>query len=264
MLLQFFKYQGTGNDFILLDNRQADIHLSNESIARLCDRRFGVGADGLMLLESCADADFRMVYYNADGGESTMCGNGGRCIAAFAKRLGIIDKKASFLAIDGRHDADIADGDYDGLTVRLNMNDVLGIDQNAERAVLDTGSPHYVRWMDDIAKVQVVEEGRRIRNSTPFAAKGINVNFAKQLEGNFLEVRTYERGVEDETLSCGTGVTAAAVAASGVGTGAFQYTVHTPGGMLEVSFFKTAPNAATDVVLAGPAAFVFSGQIQLT
>ena len=262
MLLQFFKYQGTGNDFILLDNRGGDMCLSREEIAWLCHRRFGIGADGLMLLESAADADFRMVYYNADGGESTMCGNGGRCIVAFAKRLGIIGGRTRFLAIDGLHDATISE-DEAGTKVWLQMSDVSGMDQDGERAILNTGSPHYVRWTDDAAGTQVVEEGRRIRRSKPFAAKGINVNFAKRMDGNRLEVRTYERGVEDETLSCGTGVTAVAISASGTATGAFQYTIQTPGGVLEVSFQKTASDAAEHVVLAGPAAFVFAGQIQL-
>ena len=271
MLLQFSKYQGTGNDFILLDNRAGDIRLNSEEIAWLCHRRFGIGADGLMLLERVADApalsgaelDFRMVYYNADGGESTMCGNGGRCIVAFAKRLGIIDEKTSFIAIDGRHDAVIAAGEGDSTKVWLNMSNVAGIEQDEARSILNTGSPHYVQWEKDVLVAAVVEEGRRIRNSTPFAAEGINVNFAKRTGSDKLEVRTYERGVEDETLSCGTGVTAAAIAASGTATGAFQYRVQTPGGMLEVSFVKTAADAAEQVVLAGPATAVFTGQISL-
>ena len=256
MELQFFKYQGTGNDFILLDNRQGLIDLTPEQRARLCNRRFGIGADGLMLLETVAGYDFHMAYYNADGHESSMCGNGGRCIAAFARRLGVCGSTTSFTAIDGPHQAWLQD---DG-QVSLQMQDVQGITQQDGCSILNTGSPHYVAWVEDVAQTDVFAEGRRIRNLERFGPKGINVNFAGR-SGDALYVRTYERGVEDETLSCGTGVTACAIAATGTETGSFQTQVHTPGGLLEVRFVKTGPGSATDVVLSGPATFVFEGRI---
>jgi len=253
----FYKYHGTGNDFILLDNREGRIRLSKEQVAALCHRRFGIGADGLMLLENVLGADFRMVYYNADGGESTMCGNGGRCIVAFAKRLAIFDDEVSFIAVDGLHEASIeADGG-----VCLQMKDVNGMQRFEGHVVLDTGSPHYVQWVEDVNNTPVFEEGRRIRNLAEFAPGGINVNFVRLASGNHIHVRTYERGVEDETMSCGTGVTAAAIAASGEDLGHFEYTIHTPGGELRVAFLKVSPDMAEQVTLTGPATFVFRGEL---
>jgi diaminopimelate epimerase len=258
MTLQFHKYHGTGNDFILLDNRAGDIQLSREQVAALCDRRFGIGADGLMLLETTPDADFRMVYYNSDGGESTMCGNGGRCIVAFAHALGIVGDKASFVAIDGMHHAQIK---VDGI-VSLEMKDVSTVEHYDGYAVLDTGSPHYIQWVGDVDNTDVFDTGRRIRNLAQFSPGGTNVNFV-QCAGNDLRVRTYERGVEDETLSCGTGVTAAAIAASCNATGDFRYDIHTPGGRLEVTFSKDTADSARNVVLRGPAVAVYVGEINL-
>lgn len=256
MELHFHKYQGTGNDFILLDNRDKQIQLSTGQIAFLCDRRFGIGADGLMLLEHADGYDFRMVYYNSDGSESTMCGNGGRCIAAFARKLGVINDKASFIAIDGPHEANFSGGDI----VDLQMQDVSGIEEFADHSILNTGSPHYVLWTDDVATAPVFEQGRNIRNQFP--PKGINVNFVQRTDEELI-VRTYERGVEDETYSCGTGVTAAAIAASGHLTGNFTTAIKTPGGRLAVSFTKNAFNTATNIVLSGPAALVFEGNIAI-
>ncbi|MEO6831500.1 MAG: diaminopimelate epimerase [Chitinophagaceae bacterium] len=257
MKLHFYKYQGCGNDFILLDNRKKEIELNQAQISFLCDRRFGIGGDGLMLLETARDVDFKMVYFNSDGAESSMCGNGGRCIAAFAKHLGIIQEKTSFQAIDGIHDATILNNG----NVSLGMQDVLKIEQHSGYALLDTGSPHYVSWVHDLKDYDVVVEGRNIRNHAAFSPGGLNVNFTKKLDENTLEVRTYERGVEDETLSCGTGVTAAAIASSGTLQGFFKKKIITPGGQLEVSFFKNKPDAAEQVVLTGAAEFVFSGNI---
>jgi diaminopimelate epimerase len=258
MNLHFFKYQGTGNDFILIDNLKDTLPgLSRTQVASLCDRRFGVGADGLMLLETSPDADFRMVYYNADGCESTMCGNGGRCIVAFASRLGLIRKETTFTAVDGLHHAVINE---EG-TVSLQMQDVAMVDHQYEYSILNTGSPHYVRWVDNAAVIPVFAEGRRIRNEERFAPGGINVNFVQRVSGNELYVRTYERGVEDETLSCGTGVTAAAIAASGHQAGSFTITITTPGGTLSVSFDKNNNGSASKVVLTGEATFVFEGDI---
>ena len=256
--MEFYKYHGTGNDFILINNRDGKIKLSVEQIAHLCHRHFGIGADGLMLLEHADGFDFRMAYYNSDGRESTMCGNGGRCITAFAKSLGIIDNTARFIAVDGEHKATINEN---GL-ISLHMQDVKEIYMEGFHTVLDTGSPHYVQWVTDVKHMNVNEEGKKIRNSPDFQTNGINVDFMELIDGT-LSMRTYERGVEDETMSCGTGVVAAAIAATAKFTGAFVTDIETPGGMLEVSFTKDTPVTAVDVVLTGPAAFVFKGKIEL-
>ncbi len=260
MKIPFCKYHGTGNDFILIDNFHRQMPaLSRAQVAALCHRRFGIGADGLMLLEAAPDADFRMVYYNSDGGESTMCGNGGRCITAFAKRLGIIESSAKFRAIDGLHLANINSDE----TVSLHMQDVSGIVHEAGYSILDTGSPHFIKWVGDAAAAEVLAEGRRLRNAARFAPGGTNVNFVQRIGGDRLFVRTYERGVEDETLSCGTGVTAAAIAAAGTATGRFNMDIETPGGFLNVRFVKNAWDTAHDVVLSGPASFVFKGDVRI-
>ncbi len=255
--MEFYKYHGTGNDFILIDNRENKVHLTNSKVAALCHRRFGIGADGLMLLDHADGYDFRMVYYNSDGGESTMCGNGGRCITEFARHLGIIKDKAKFLAIDGEHTATIFD---DGL-ISLHMQNVNGMQSADGHVILNTGSPHYVQWVDDVADTDVFNRGRAIRYSNEFMPGGINVNFVQVAGENRLKVRTYERGVEDETMSCGTGVTAAAIAATSSNTGIFVTHIETPGGNLEVSFNKNTGSTATDVVLTGPAVLVFKGEI---
>jgi diaminopimelate epimerase len=252
----FYKYHGTGNDFILLDNRDKQYHLSTQEVALLCHRHYGIGADGLMLLELAEGYDFRMVYYNSDGKESTMCGNGGRCITSFAHKLGLIKDNASFLAIDGPHTSQIRKD----CIISLHMQDVHDIQRNDGHAILDTGSPHYVTWVNDVKGMDVYSEGYKIRNRQEYQPNGINVNFVQLLDGK-LWVRTYERGVEDETLSCGTGVTAAAIASTAKATGSFDIHVHTPGGVLEVSFVKDTALTAKNVILTGPAAFVFEGKI---
>ena len=252
----FYKYHGTGNDFILFDNREGKISFSTEQVAAMCNRHMGIGADGLMLLQHADGYDFRMVYYNSDGNESTMCGNGGRCITAFAKSLGIISNSARFLAIDGEHAATIDDNGI----ISLHMGDVKDVDFQEGYTILNTGSPHYVTWVKDVEDTDVFHEGRRTRNLLPFQPNGINVNFVEQQDDKLL-VRTYERGVEDETLSCGTGVTAAAIAATCSGTGSFKTAIETPGGHLEVSFTKDSATSASNVVLIGPAVFVFKGEI---
>ena len=259
MNISFSKYQGTGNDFILIDNREQKIVLTQEQVAFLCHRRFGIGADGLMLLENEEGYDFRMVYFNADGSESTMCGNGGRCITAFARKLGIIQNTAHFVAIDGPHDATLHEDD----TVSLQMQDVTGIQEFDTHSILNTGSPHYVLWTDNAEGAEVFATGRNIRNQQEFQPKGINVNFVQKMDKGGLWVRTYERGVEDETWSCGTGVTAAAIAASGSQTGQFTTAIKTPGGNLQVSFTKANSGSAKNVILKGPAVFVFEGTINL-
>lgn len=252
MKIDFKKYQGAGNDFILIDNRLDIFPKNNISlIAQLCDRRFGVGADGLILLENKESYDFSMVYFNSDGKESTMCGNGGRCIVAFARDLGIEFEEAKFKAIDGDHHAFI---DKDNL-VHLGMQSVDFVEQISEQEFfLNTGSPHYVKLVDDFPE-NFIEEAKTIRHNSRFEKEGVNVNFIKLKELG-LSIRTFERGVEDETLACGTGAVAAAIAASKFNNLNSIY-VQALGGTLQVNFQDNYRN----VVLIGPAKFVFDGQI---
>ncbi len=253
----FSKYQGAGNDFILVDNRNALFDRKNEDLVKnLCDRRFGIGADGLMLLQDTKNFDFEMVYFNADGREGTMCGNGGRCIVAFAHDLGIIHDKTAFLAVDGPHEATLAAGQVD-----LGMIDVSEIARDGDAYVLNTGSPHYVVYADGLAGMDVYQSGHAIRNNDKYRADGINVNFVEQ-EGEGYFVRTFERGVEDETLACGTGATAAAMAIAMHENreGAQEIPIRVLGGQLYISFDKTN-NRFTNVRLKGPASFVFTGEI---
>ena len=259
MELSFYKYQGTGNDFVIIDNRAQHIKLNKEQIAFLCDRRKGIGADGLMLLENSSIADFKMVYYNADGAESTMCGNGGRCIVAFAKQLQLIKEDTTqFEAIDGLHEALILEDDL----IILHMQDVTENTVAHDHFELQTGSPHYVTFTKNIHAIDVATEGRTIRNSEVYPA-GINVNFVEVIDNNKIFVRTYERGVEDETLSCGTGVTAAAIAHSNSALGKFDIGIKTLGGDLSVQFEKISPTNAINVWLKGPIQLVFKGKITL-
>lgn len=258
--MQFHKFQGTGNDFIIIDNRNLGFNRAdNALVAKLCDRRFGIGADGLMLLQNKISYDFEMVYYNSDGNESSMCGNGGRCIVEFARSLGLVKEKAHFFATDGEHEAIVNNG-----FVSLKMNDVKNIEMNAGFAFLNTGSPHYVKFVDDVNLFNVFEEGKKIRYSERFKEEGTNVNFVEK-HNNELFVRTYERGVEGETLSCGTGVTAAALVASlrNVSTAQDYCDIITLGGNLLVKFNRNPDNSFTDVWLEGPATFVFKGEIMI-
>jgi diaminopimelate epimerase len=260
MQINFNKYQGTGNDFIIIDNRDWKFNQDdNALVAKLCDRRFGIGADGLMLLQNREKYDFEMVYYNSDGNESSMCGNGGRCIVEFARSLGLVEKKAKFLAIDGEHEA-ILGSDY----ISLKMNNVKKVEMNADFSFLNTGSPHYVAFVDKVEEFNVFDEGKKIRNNTRFKAEGTNVNFIEK-QNSDLFVRTYERGVEGETYSCGTGVTAAALVASlkNVATSTSFCSIKTLGGNLIVKFKKHADNSFTDIWLEGPATFVYKGTITI-
>lgn len=258
-MLRFAKYHGTGNDFILVDNRSGAVSLAEAQVAALCHRHFGIGADGLILLETAPGADFRMLYYNSDGRPSTMCGNGGRCLVAFAKALGLVQgHTVKFLAVDGLHTATMDDA---GL-VSLGMKDVDNVEYLDGYALLDTGSPHFVQWVENVAERDVCNEGRSIRHWEEFEPDGINVNFVEAREDG-LTVRTYERGVEDETMSCGTGVCAAAIASTGEEVGSFAIPIRTPGGELEVTFAKDSPTSAREVVLTGPAVFVFEGTVSI-
>ena len=259
MILTCYKYQGTGNDFVIVDNRQQNIQLTTQQIKWLCDRRFGIGADGFMLLELHNDIDFKMVYYNSDGKESSMCGNGGRCIVAFAKQLGIINEQAKFIAIDGLHDAEIKN-DF----VSLKMNDVKEVEVGEDYYYLNTGSPHYVKFVSDITNYNVFEEGKKIRYNTRFNAEGTNVNFIEKNEQELI-VRTYERGVENETLSCGTGVTAAALVAclAGNSTSKNNCAIKTLGGNLNVKFEKVLETNFYNIWLEGPATFVFKTEVEV-
>lgn len=256
MMITFYKYQGTGNDFIIIDNRTDDFPKDTETIKKLCDRRFGIGGDGLILLENNPAADFRMVYYNSDGNQSTMCGNGGRCIVAFAHFLNIFKEKTVFNAIDGLHEAEIQ---HD--IVKLKMIDVTNMHSDGNDFVLNTGSPHYVRFVQNIQNYPVYNEGRAVRNNATYGKEGINVNFAEEISANEIFVRTFERGVEDETYSCGTGVTASALVfmrdkhISEVG-------VKVLGGKLKV-YAEKQGNSYRNVWLEGPATQVFKGTIYL-
>ncbi len=256
MKLTFYKYQGTGNDFIIIDNREKLFPASNtELVAKLCHRKFGIGADGLILLENDAKSDFKMIYFNADGNTSTMCGNGGRCLVAFAKYLNIINEKTTFNAIDGLHHATIKDE-----LVSLQMIDVNEIKTKPNASFLNTGSPHHVQMVKNLKEFNVAQEGAKLRYGL-YGATGSNINFVEQIDDESFSVRTYERGVEDETLSCGTGVTAVAIAMHNAGIAKKNtISVHVLGGQLQVSFTKN--DGYTDVFLNGPANLVFKGEIE--
>jgi diaminopimelate epimerase len=261
MKLTFYKYQGTGNDFIMVDNRTNQLSKNDTNLIRsLCDRKFGIGADGLIFLEDPENAgeDFKMVYFNADGNESSMCGNGGRCLVAFAHFLGLVKDKASFTAVDGFHEA-VIENDLVG----LKMMNVSGVKNKGTAVFLNTGSPHHVIFTEDVAQLDVKKEGAAIRYSQEYNAKGgTNVNFVSRIDNNTYKVRTYERGVEDETLSCGTGVTAVALAAYATGKSETN-TVHleTPGGQLAVKFSPVGKEFE-DIWLTGPAKQVFKGELE--
>ena len=260
MKLVFYKYHGTGNDFIIIDNRYSQIELTNDQVKKLCHRRFGIGADGLMLMNNAADHDFGMVYYNADGNPGSMCGNGGRCMVQFAYDSGLHKSKFRFTATDGDHAATIENNKW----INLKMKDVDNIETILfSDLILDTGSPHYVKPVNDARGIDVFREGREIRYNRRFADKGINVNFVELEDNGDIFVRTYERGVEDETLSCGTGVTASALAFAHNDYGFNRVNVKTPGGNLAVEFNKINESSFKDIWLCGPAAFVFKGETEV-
>ena len=260
MKINFSKYHGAGNDFVLIDNRTTKYNLTNNTVASLCNRHLGIGADGLMLLNTSNDHDFMMVYYNSDGKESTMCGNGGRCITAFANRLGIIKDKTNFIAIDGEHQAEIIGADKDVLQIRLKMVDVSSVKFYNLDYIINTGSPHYIKFVDNFKDIDVYSEGKAIRYDKEISENGVNVNFV-EIKEDHLFVRTYERGVEDETLACGTGVTASAIAYA-LNNNVTEVNIKTLGGDLKVSFTKDN-DSYNNIFLEGPATFVYEGEIEI-
>ena len=260
MQIEFYKYQGTGNDFVMIDNRSNFFPKDNiQLIARLCDRRFGIGGDGLILLENDIETDFKMVYYNSDGNQSSMCGNGGRCLVAFAKKLNVIQNSTTFTATDGVHHASIADSG----NVSLQMIDVVDIKITPDYVFMNTGSPHHIELVDDLEHYNVKESGARIRYGELYGKQGSNINFVKKIDETTFSLRTYERGVEDETLACGTGATAVAIAMNVLGeTKANSIDLNVEGGKLVVSFDEIE-GKFTNVFLKGPAEFVFKGTIDI-
>lgn len=261
MSTHFYKYQGAGNDFILLDNRNNWFKdTDKQTVSKLCNRRFGIGADGMMLLQDHNNYDFEMRYFNADGNPGSMCGNGGRCIVAFAKHLGIIDTETTFLAVDGPHYAKISE---EGNWIDLQMIDIDNIDKDGAAYVLNTGSPHYVTEVKDLETLDVFTNGYNIRNNDTYKSEGINVNFVEDL-GDHLFVRTFERGVEDETYACGTGVTAVALsmAKHKNNIGHIDTPVKVLGGELNIQFDYDG-ESFRNVFLCGPAEKVFEGDLNL-
>lgn len=262
--IHFFKYQATGNDFVIIDNRSASLALTPEQVVRICDRRLGVGADGLMLIEKHPTLNFDLTYYNCDGSQS-LCGNGSRAAVLFASRLGMINGKSRFNAFDGEHSAELLPSG----TIRLKMNPVSEVKQFGEDLYMNTGSPHLIRFVSDVRDFAVFENGRKIRYDEKFGPGGTNVNFVSLQNDNTIFVRTYERGVENETLSCGTGVTAAALAASIKGYSS-PVVIKTLGGDLSVEFKSghsglSVGQAGTfeEIFLSGPAKMVFEGDLEL-
>lgn len=257
MKVNFYKYQGTGNDFVMIDNREnlmdkRDLKL----VSKLCDRKFGIGADGLILIENHPKVDFNMIYFNADGTQS-FCGNGSRCAVAFAKHLGIIENKTTFEAIDGIHEAIINNG-----LIELKMGDVSEIEKGNNHFFIHTGSPHYIQYSDNVQEIDIVPTAHKVRYNERFKSEGTNVNFV-QKNGTVLEIRTYERGVEDETLSCGTGATAVAL------SGAIKHGLTSPvaikvkGGELQIKFNQVSENEFNDIWLIGKGEQVYEGEIEV-
>lgn len=261
MKVIFEKFQGTGNDFIIIDARHLINDLNNETIRFLCNRHFGIGADGLILLYSANDFDFEMKYFNSDGIEGTMCGNGGRCIAAFARKNKISGDNIKFKAIDGSHSAIIISQNNNSFLVKLKLSDVNNYHSIGSDFIINTGSPHYVKFVNNIDEIDVLKEGAKIRNDKNISERGLNVNFVSVVD-NHIFVRTYERGVEAETLSCGTGVTASALAYYLINKKQETVKINTKGGNLTVSF-KAINNGFMNIYLEGNADFIFKGEIEI-
>jgi diaminopimelate epimerase len=261
MNIHFYKYQGTGNDFVILDNRDGKYStLTEKQVNFLCHRRFGVGSDGLMMLNTREGYDFEMIYFNSDGKPGSMCGNGGRCLVKFANDIGIKKALYKFIASDGEHEAEIDEEDQ---TISLRMQDVTNVDELRGDFILNTGSPHYVRIVNELDNLDVFEAGREIRYNNTFREKGINVNFVRLVSDYEIDVRTYERGVEDETFSCGTGVTASALVCFHNDNGFNNVSVHTKGGNLTVEYDRIDDDRYSNIWLCGPAKKVFEGDVEV-
>lgn len=257
MTINFYKYQGTGNDFVMIDNRDNHFPDDISYVQKLCDRRFGIGADGLILIENHPSLDFEMVYFNADGSKS-LCGNGSRCAVNFAKQLGIIENETNYLTIDGPYRATI---DNDRI-VHIHMRNIEGLEIKNDAFFLNNGSPHHIIFTDNNANTDVYNLGKTIRESDEYKPGGTNVNFVEILDNQSIDVRTFERGVEDETLSCGTGVTASSLAASKKGV-VSPISVKTKGGILSVKFDANDNGEFENIWLSGPAQLVFEGKVNL-
>lgn len=259
MKIPFYKYQGAGNDFVMLDDRSETFPQDKKQIQLICDRHFGVGADGLILLQNDEHSNFKMLYFNSDGRQSTMCGNGGRCIVRFAEYLGLIQNQARFKAIDGLHEAIINQE-----VIQLKMANVSEVQTFENHIFLNTGSPHHIEFVKDLEDIDVRNYGKQVRYGAPYFDEGTNVNFVKIISNDLLKIRTYERGVEDETLACGTGITAAALAAFEAGKiSKNEVSVSALGGELKVKFEKNTSGGYENVWLTGPAEFVFGGEFDL-
>jgi len=262
MLVHFSKYHGTGNDFVMIDGRELDTSLfDTRVIRRLCDRRFGIGGDGLIILEKSKQSSFTMRYFNADGREGTMCGNGGRCITAFAHSLGLDGNPCTFEGIDGTHEASILSNGE----IRLKLADVEGIETLEDGYLLNTGSPHFVKFVSELNQIDMEHEGAKIRRQERFGKGGVNVNFVEMgPTSDEITVRTFERGVEGETWSCGTGVTAAAITACFHSeSDKSSYQAKTRGGELSVTFKYQGDKRFTEIYLSGPALHVYDGSIDI-
>lgn len=263
MKIRFAKYQGTGNDFILIDDRTRLFSATQEEIAKLCHRRMGIGADGLILLRAHPSADFEMIYFNSDGREGSLCGNGGRCITAFAAELGIITTKAQFMAFDGPHEAEVlrANREAGRYQINLKMQDVTSTEPIDGTCFIDTGSPHFVLVKDNIESIDVFKEGSAIRYSESFKKQGTNVDFICK-NANGIAMRVYERGVEEETYSSGTGAVACALTAALLGWTKSPCAIETKGGVLMVDYQKEGL-LFTNIWLNGPATKSFDGILSI-
>ena len=260
MKIEFSKYEGAGNDFIIIDNRNLAFPHDELVIRKLCDRHFGIGADGLLLVQNSEAAEFEMIYFNSDGNAATFCGNGGRCIVAFAYKAGLIGKTCRFAAADGIHSASILNSDKAQMTIELMMTDATIYKVESEQVYLNTGTFHIVKFVDNPDEIDLVKEGSAIRYMPEYQPHGTNVNFVK-IDNSELFIRTYEKGVEAETLACGTGITASAIAAS-LKEGGNHFDVHAVGGDLKVDFVRKG-NAFTNIKLTGPATYVFNGTLNI-
>lgn len=257
----FYKYHGCGNDFIIIDGRNISLQLNPHQINALCERHFGIGSDGLLILEDGKDADFRMIFFNPDGSRATFCGNGGRCIAAFAQKLGVIKDKCTFIADDGTHYAEIIENDANTAVVKLSMNDVLKEKKVEDGFLLNTGTEHFVKYIENINDFDLKGFGSSMHNNPAMGSKGANINIAEIDSNSQINVRTYEKGVFDETLSCGTGAVATALTSYNY-INKTNLTVNTKGGSLQVSF-KVSDKGYTDIFLTGGATLVFKGEISI-